>query len=227
MLRQTQTDWIQKALRIVYLLAALLPAVWVLSRPMPAAWLRPLCKDSWPILAACGIAGILPRLFRDRGGSAWSLSVIAVTQAIFQAWCYNTGSHPAHNPFQLWGILPTTDSGLYYTAASNLLNGQQITAMAGARHPYPLLLAVLLKIFRHVFRSVTLVFTILMAFATWSAFEIIRLRLGGLTATVYLVCVTFYIRIHCAGLFMTEQMALLYSLCAVALLIESIVTRGK
>ena len=66
-----------------------------------------------------------------------------------------------------------------------------------------------------------------MALATWSAFEVIRLRLGGLTATVYLVCVTFYIRIHCAGLFMTEQMALLYSLCAVALLIESIVTHGK
>ena len=227
MLRQTQTDWIQKGLRIVYLLAALLPAVWVLSRPMPAAWLRPLCKDTWPILAACGIAGILPRIFRDRGRSAWSLSVIALTQASFQAWCYNTGSHPALSPFQIWGILPGTDSGLYYTAASNLLNGQQITAMAGARHPYPLLLAVLLKIFRHDFRSVTLVFTILMALATWSAFEMIRLRLGGLTAIVYLVCVTFYIRIHCAGLFMTEQLALLYSLCAVALLVESIATQGK
>jgi hypothetical protein len=173
------------------------------------------------------MAGALPLLFHRRGDGAWSLSMIALTQAIFQAWCYNTGSHPAHSPFQIWGILPGSDSGLYYSAASNLLNGQQITAMAGARHPYPLLLAVLLKIFRHDFRSVTLVFTILMALATWSAFEVIRLRLGGLTATVYLVCVTFYIRIHCAGLFMTEQMALLYSLCAVALLIESIVTHGK
>ena len=66
-----------------------------------------------------------------------------------------------------------------------------------------------------------------MALATWSAFEVIRRRLGRLTATVYLVCVTFYIRIHCTGLFMTEQIALLYSLCAVALLVESIVTREK
>ena len=194
---------------------------------MPVSWLRPFCEDTWPIVLACAMAGALPLLFHRRGDGAWSLSMIALTQAIFQAWCYNTGSHPARNPFQIWGILPGSDAGLYYTAASNLLNGQQITAMAGARHPYPLLLAVLLKIFRHDFRSVTLVFTILMALATWSAFEVIRLRLGRLTATVYLVCVTFYIRIHCAGLFMTEQMALLYSLSAVALLIESIVARGK
>ena len=227
MLQQTRLGWVRKALLIVYPLAALLPAVWVLSHPMPVPWLRPVCEDTWPIVLACAMAGALPLLFYRRGDGAWSLSVIALTQAIFQAWCYNTGSHPAHNPFQAWGILPGSDAGLYYTAASNLLNGQQITAMAGARHPYPLLLAVLLKIFRHDFRSVTLVFTILMALATWSVFEVIRLRLGGLTATVYLVCVTFYIRIHCAGLFMTEQMALLYSLCAVALLIESIVTHGK
>lgn len=227
MLQQTRLGWVRKALLIVYPLAALLPAVWVLSHPMPVSWLRPFCEDTWPIVLACAMAGALPLLFHRRGDGAWSLSMIALTQAIFQAWCYNTGSHPAHSPFQIWGILPGSDSGLYYSAASNLLNGQQITAMAGARHPYPLLLAVLLKIFRHDFRSVTLVFTILMALATWSAFEVIRLRLGGLTATVYLVCVTFYIRIHCAGLFMTEQMALLYSLCAVALLIESIVTHGK
>ena len=90
-----------------------------------------------------------------------------------------------------------------------------------------LLLAVLLKIFRHDFRSVTLVFTILMALATWSAFEVIRLRLGGLTATVFLVCSTFYIRIHCAGLFMTEQLGLLYSLCAVAMLVESLARRER
>jgi hypothetical protein len=137
------------------------------------------------------MAGALPLLFHRRGDSAWSLLVIALTQAIFQAWCYNTGSYPVHNLLKIWGILPGNDAGLYYSAASNLLNGQQITAMAGARHPYPVLLAVLLKIFRNDFRSVTLVFTILMALATWSAFEVIRLRLCGLTATVFLVCSTF------------------------------------
>jgi hypothetical protein len=127
----------------------------------------------------------------------------------------------------MWGIFPATDSHLYYSAACELLNGQQISAMAGARHPYPLLLGLLLKIFRHDFRLVTLVFTILMALATWSAFEVIRLRLSGLAATVFLICATFYIRIHCTGLFMTEQMAFLYSLCAVGLLVESIATQGK
>jgi len=152
--------WIGKWFPIVYLPAALLPAVWALSYPTPVVWLRLICKDTWPILAAAAMAAILPRLFRRAGASAWSLLVIALTQASFQAWCYNTGSHPAHNPFQAGGILPGSDSGLYYTAASNLLNGQQITAVAGTRHPYPLLLAVLLKIFRHDFRSVTLVFTI-------------------------------------------------------------------
>ncbi|HEY7000306.1 MAG TPA: hypothetical protein VH330_01080 [Candidatus Udaeobacter sp.] len=159
--------------------------------------------------------------------SAWPLMVIALIQAVFQAWCYNTGSHPALSPFQMWGIFPATDSHLYYSAACELLNGQQISAMAGARQPYPLLLASLLKIFSHDFRAVTLVFTILMSLATWSAFEVIRLRLGALAATVFLLCSTFYVRIYCAGLFMTEQMGFLYSLCAVGLLVESIVAQGK
>ena len=66
-----------------------------------------------------------------------------------------------------------------------------------------------------------------MALATWSAFEVIRVRLGGLAATVFLVCSTFYIRIHCTGLFMTEQLGLLYSLCAVAMLVESLAREGK
>jgi hypothetical protein len=194
---------------------------------MPESWLRPFCKDTWPIVLVCVLAGALPVLFHRREESSWSLMLITLTQGIFQAWCYNTASHPALSPFQMWGIFPATDSHLYYSAACDLLNGQQISAMAGARHPYPLLLGLLLKIFRYDFRSVTLVFTILMALATWSAFEAIRLRLGWLAATVFLICATFYIRIHCTGLFMTEQMAFLYSLCAVGLLVESIATQGK
>jgi hypothetical protein len=227
MLQQPRLRWTQKTLRIVYSLAALLPAVWVLIHPMPVAWLRPLCKDTWPILAVCGIAGILPLLFRRRGASTLSLSVIALTQATFQAWSYNTGSHPARNPFQLWGILPATDSHLYYSGACELLNGQQITFIFGGRHPFPVLLAVLLKIFNHDFRLVTLILTLVMALATWSGFEVIRLRLGGLAATVFLVWVTFYVRVHCAGLFMTEQLALLYSLCAVSMLVESVAREGN
>jgi hypothetical protein len=66
-----------------------------------------------------------------------------------------------------------------------------------------------------------------MAVATWSAFEVIRRHLGGPTAAVYLVCATFYIRIHCTGLFMTEQLGTLYSLCAVTLLVESLARDGK
>jgi Oligosaccharyl transferase STT3 subunit len=127
----------------------------------------------------------------------------------------------------MWGILPATDSHLYYSAAFELLNGQHIAVMAGARQPYPLLLAVLLKIFRHDLRAVTLVFTIVLALATWSAVEAIRLRLGGLAAAAFLVCVAFYIRIHSAGLFMTEQLALLYSLCAVGMLVESVAREGN
>jgi hypothetical protein len=226
-LQQTRLCWARKSLGIICLLAALFPAVWVLSHPTPVAWLRPLCKDTWPVVVVCAIAAGLPLLFRRGKWSASSLLVIALTQAIFQAWCYNTGSHPAHNTLQIWGILPQTDSGLYYTAACDLLNGQQITAMTGARHPFPLLWAVLLNIFKHDFRSVTFVLTIVMAVATWSAFEVIRLRLGGLAAAVYLMCVTFYIRIYCTGLFMTEQMAVVYSLCAVSMLVASITIQGK
>ena len=172
------------------------------------------------------MAAILPVLFRRAGASAWSLLLIALTQASLQAWCYNTGSHPAGNSLQAWGIFPLIDSQMYYTAACEVLNGQQITSMYAARHPFPLLLAVLLKIFGHDFRTVAFVFVIAMALATWSAFEVIRIRLGGLAGGVYLACVTFYIRVHCTGLFMTEQMALLYSNCAVAMLVESVATQG-
>ena len=144
--QRTLLRWPRKGLQIAYLLAALIPAVWVLSYPMPIAWLRPLCKGTWPILTACMLAAVLPCLFRRAGASAWSLLVIALTEATFQAWCYNTGSHPAHNPLQAWGIFPLFDSHLYYTAACEVLNGEQITSMYGARHPYPLLLAGLLRI---------------------------------------------------------------------------------
>lgn len=226
-LPQTRLRWIRKGLPTACLFAALLPAVLVLTHPIPVVWLRSICKDSWAIVVACAIAGAPALLFRRIEGRAWSLLVIALTQAMFQAWCYNTGSHPARSPFQIWGIFPFNDAHLFYSNACELLNGQQITVMPGARHPYPVLLAVLLKLFMHDFRLVTSAFTIVMALATWAAFEVIRLRLGYLTATVYLVCVTLYIRIHCSGLFMTEQLAVLYSLCAVALLVESIARQGK
>jgi hypothetical protein len=224
---QIWLSWIGKWFPIVYLPVALLPAIWALSYPTPVVWLRLICKDTWPILAAAAMAAILPRLFRRGGPSAWSLLVIALTQATFQAWCYNTASHPAGNPFQMWGILPATDSGLYYSAAHNLLDGQQITAMAGVRQSYPILLAALLKLFRHDFRWVMSTLTIVMALATWSAFEVIRCRLTALAATVYLACITFYIRIHCTGVFMTEQLGLIYSLCAAGLLVESVAREGK
>ena len=164
MLEQARLDWVRKAIRITYPLAALLPAIWVLRHPTPALWLRPVCKDTWTILFACALAGALPRLFRRRGENFWSLCVIALTLAIFQAWCYNTGSHPALNPFQMWGIFPGSDAQLYYSAACNLLNGQQITALAGARHSYPIFLAILLKFFRYDLRSLTLISTLIMLF---------------------------------------------------------------
>jgi hypothetical protein len=127
----------------------------------------------------------------------------------------------------MWGIFPGNDSCLYYTSACELLNGQRITALYGARHPFPLLLASLVKIFGHDFRFLTLVFTIVMALATWSAFEVIRCRLGGVAAIVFVACVTFYIRIHCTGLFMTEQLGLIYSLCGIGMLVESLAREGN
>jgi hypothetical protein len=227
MLRQTRLRWIRRVLRIACLFVALLPALWVLTHPIPEAWLRPVCKDTWAVVVACAIAGAPLVLFPRIEGHPWSLLVIALIQAVFQAWCYNTGSHPASNPCQTWGIFPFNDAHLYYSGACELLNSQQISVMPGARHPYPILLAVLLKTFMHDFRVVTSVFTIVMAFATWSAFEVIRFRVGSITATVFLVCVTLYIRIYCSGLFMTEQLGLLYSLCAVGMLVESVTGGGK
>lgn len=226
-IQQTRLRWTRKGLHVAYLLTALVPAVWILSHRTPVAWLRPICKDTWPILAVSAIAVILPRLFRRAGASAWSLLVIALTQAAFQAWCYNTGSHPARSLLQIWGIFPVNDACFYYTQACELLNGQHITFMLGPRQPYPVLLAVLLRIFGHDFRTITLVFAIVMALATWSAFEVIRFRFGGLMAAAFLVCVTFLIRIHCSGLLVTEQLAVLYSLCAVAMLVEGVATQGK
>src|ERR1700752_2211799 len=115
---QTRPAWVSKRLRILYPFIALLPALWLLTHPVPAIWLRPLCKGTWAVLAMCGLAASLPALLRSKGGSVWSLVVIALIQAVFQAWCYNTGSHPAGNSLQIWGILPSDDSELYYTFAS-------------------------------------------------------------------------------------------------------------
>lgn len=152
---------------------------------------------------------------------------IALTQAIFQAWCYNTGSHPSDNPHLLWGILPQTDSHLYYTQACQLLHGEQISAAHGARHAFPVFLAALLRVSGHDFVWVTSLFTLLMALATWSVFEVVRLRLGGLAAAIHLALITYYIRSYCTGLFMAEQLGVLFSLCAVAVLVESLSRQGR
>jgi len=224
---RTRNRWLSKGLWGLCVLLALLPALWLLNHPMPVAWLRPLCKDTYSVLLACGAAAALPLLWRQKGMSAWSLAVISVVQAVFQAWCYNTGSHPAGNELQIWGILPSTDSQLYFTTASQLLDGQRIAVMFGSRHPFPVLFALLLKICDYDFRLVTLILTLLMTFATWSAFEAVRLRLGGVAAIAFLACVTMYIRSHCAGLFVSEQLGFLYGLCATALLIESTARQGK
>ena len=225
MLQQMRLRLAQASLWAVYCLTALGPALWVLNHPMPVPWLRPLCNDTFRYLVACAIAAGL-RVLAQRGGRWWSLLVIALTQAIFQAWCYNTGSHPALNPNLLWGLLPQTDFHLYYTQACELLNRQQISGFIGARHPYPIFLATLLWVCGHDFRLVTSLCTLLMALATWSVFEVVRLRLGGLAAAGHLACVTFYIRIYCTGLFMTEQLGLLFSLCAVGMLVESLCRDG-
>ena len=224
---RTRNRWSVRGLRVLYLLLALLPALWLLNHPMPVTWLRPLCKGTYSVVLACVTAAALPFLLRQKGMSAWSLAVISIVQAVFQAWCYNTGSHPAGNELQIWGILPSTDSQLYFTTASQLLDGQRIAVMFGGRHPFPVLFALLLKICDHDFRLVTMVLTLLMTFATWSAFEAVRLRLGGIAATTFLACVTMYIRSHCAGLFVSEQLGFLYGLCATALLIESAARQGK
>lgn len=77
--QQTRPRWNRKGLQVAYLLAALLPAVWVLSHPTPAAWvaasnLQRYLADPRSLRAGSD----LPRLFRCAGASAWSLSVIAL-----------------------------------------------------------------------------------------------------------------------------------------------------
>ena len=72
---QTRLRWIRKGLRIACLFVALLPALWVLTHPIPVVWLRPICKDTWAIVLACAIVGTPLLLFRRIEGRAWSLSV--------------------------------------------------------------------------------------------------------------------------------------------------------
>lgn len=215
-------QWIARLLG----LAAFLPAVFVLTHPLPVNWLRPLCRDTWPLPAICAFTTVSAFCLRRYGAYA-SLALIALTQAIFQAWCYNTGSHPALNPTLLWGILPQTDSHLYYSQACEILNGQQISVCLGARHPYPMFLAALLWFCGHDFRLVTTLSVLLLSFATWLSFEVIRYRLGHVVAAVELIFLTFYIRIFCTGLFMTEQLGFLFALCSVTLLIESLAREGR
>ena len=64
MLQQARRGWVRKAFPIIYLLGALLPAIWVLTHPMPVSWLRPVCKDTWrdPVSLHDGRGSALPAL---------------------------------------------------------------------------------------------------------------------------------------------------------------------
>src|SRR5665811_1888377 len=118
--------------RIAGWFLAILPALWLLTHPVPEAWLVPFARAArapgyvtdhfWPLFLWC----LAPSLFawrdwkwRGQVTFAW----IAILFCSLQAYCFNTATHPALNPFSIWGFLPSTDGHHYLNNAVEIAEG--------------------------------------------------------------------------------------------------------
>ena len=144
---QSRRHLIRKGLGIVYLFVALLPGIWVLTHPMPVAWLRPVCKDTWAIVVACVMAGAPLAFIPPHRGTRLVIVSDSANAGHFPGMVLQHRLASCGQSMSNLGHLSVQRRSFVLQRACELLNGQQISVMPGARHPYPVLLAVLLKIF--------------------------------------------------------------------------------
>jgi hypothetical protein len=205
-----------------------LPALWLLTHPVPVAWLVPFAREPnapnyvtmhlWPLLLWCLVPSLLA--YRDwKWRRPVTFGWIALLFCSLQAYCFNTASHPALSRFVLWGLLPDSDCQHYLNGAVEIAEGIGIRAAFGARQMWPGFLA-LLHTWCHGDLKLMLSLLALMqaaiAFTTW---EMICLMLGRVGAFVWLSCVTMFYRSYVVGTFVTEQLGLPLAMLAAVILL--------
>src|SRR5438094_864027 len=204
----------------------MMPALWLLTHPVPLAWLVPLAREQnvpaamrlWPLLLSCLVPSLLA--YRDW---KWRRQVtfgwIALLFCSLQAYCFNSASHPITNPFVVWGFLPGTDGRHYLNGAVEIAEGIGIRSAFGARQMWPGFLALLHTWCHGDLKLMLSLLALMQAAIAVTTWELIRLMLGRVAAFIWLGCVALFYRSYVVGMFVTEQIGLpLGMLAAVTLL---------
>ena len=109
---------------------------------------------------------------RIRGDALGHLSRDSHNAGHFQAWCYNTGSHPAISPLQLWGIFPVKRCKVVLQRSLQLRTVSKSLSWLAPGILIPFFWLSYLKLFVHaIFRAITSVSTVVMALTTWSVLK--------------------------------------------------------
>jgi hypothetical protein len=210
-------------------LVVLLPALWLLTHPVPVAWLIPFAREPnspvylassfWLLILWCLVPSLLA--WRDW---EWRRHVtfgwIALLFCSLQAYCFNTATHPApFNPFVIWGFLPYTDGQLYLNNAVEIAEGTGIRFAFGPRQMWPGFLAVLHTWCHGDLKLMLSLLTLMQAAITFTTWEIIYLIVGPVGAFIWLSCVTLFYRTYVVGALGTEQLGLPLAMLAAVILL--------
>jgi hypothetical protein len=207
----------------------LLPAMWVLTHPVPVAWLIPFAREPnapvnqpshfWPLVLCCLVPSLL--LWRDW---KWRRQVtfgwIALLFCSLQAYCFNTATHPASfNPFVIWGFLPNTDGQLYLNNAVEIAEGIGIRFTFGPKQMWPGFLAILYTWCHGDLKLMLSLLTLMQAAITFATWELVYLIIGPVGAFVWLSCVTLFYRTFVVGALGSEQLGLPLAMLAAVMLL--------
>jgi hypothetical protein len=218
-------------------LVATLPALWLLTHPVPVAWLVPFAREPnapndgvmhfwpnpvvmhfWPILLSCLVPSFLA--YRDW---KWRRQVtfgwIALLFCALQAYCFNTATHPALFPVVDWGLLPSLDSQHYLDGAVGIAEGVGIRSPFGARQMWLGFLALLHTWCHGDLKLMLSLLTLMQAAIAFTTWEMVCATLGRGGAFIWLSSVILFCRTYISGTLMSEQLGLpLAMLAAVTLL---------
>lgn len=207
-----------------------LPALWLLTHPVPVAWLVPFAREPdapnyvmmhfWPLLLWCLVPSLLA--WRDwKWRPQVTFGWIALLFCSLQAYCFNTARHPdpAFNPFVMWGFFPYTDAHFYLNNAVEIAEGIKIRFAFGPRQMWPGFLALLHTWCHGDLKLMLSLLTLMQAAIAFTTWEMIYLILGRAAAFVWLSCVTLFYRSWVVGTFMSEQLGLPLGMVAAVILL--------
>jgi hypothetical protein len=222
---------LKRIVRFAVWVVVIIPALWLLTHPIPAAWLIPFAREPnnpnpnmvriWPILLSCLVPSLLA--WRDW---KWRRQVtfgwIALVFCSLQAYCFNTATHPdPNNPFVVWGFLPNRDGQLYLNNAVEIAEGIGIRFAFGPRQMWPGFLALLHTWCHGDLKLMLSLLTLMQAVITFTTWEMVYLILGRAGAFVWLSCITLFYRTYVVGTLGSEQLGLPLAMLAAVILLYS------